>query len=93
MLCQICQKRSANVHETHIMGPRGHQTRTERDLCEVFPQAGASLDQEKKLLFVEADRKLFPDPYRSLGFCALASYLLVSGLPRDDFFRFQPAKM
>lgn len=219
MLCQICQKRSANVHETRIMGSPGHQTRTERHLCEVcagrktelqmeeerkekqkewkaaserrheqsqaliheirkelweprlaqmkssqirirgtaldphwklvlvgvdslladvdpltvifgpaqtrtnhvvqqikdhevhvirwhpdprqhvrhlfemFPNAGASLDLERKLLFVEAERKLFPDPYRSLTFCNLASGLLGSGLPRDDRFRFQPAKM
>ncbi len=62
-------------------------------LFEVFPQPGASLDLEKKLLFVEAERKLFPDPYRSLTFCTLASYLLGAGLPRADRFRFQPAKL
>jgi hypothetical protein len=215
MRCQICQKRSANVHETHIMGPPGQQTRTERHLCEVcagrktelqmgeeqkertatnerrreqirvlmeevrkelweprlavmksnrirmrgtaldplwnlvlvgvhsllpdvdplkvlfgpvqagtnhvvrqvkdcevhvirwhpdpkqhvchlfelFPQAGASLDLEKKILFVEAERTLFPDPYRSLTFCTLASYLLGAGLSRDDRFHLKSARM
>ena len=219
MLCQICQKRSANLHETQIVGPPGHQTRTTRHLCEVcagrktelqmeeeqkekqrewkaaserrreesqvllreihkelweprmsliksnqirtrgraldphwnlvlvgiesllpdvdplnvlfgpvqngtshvvrqvkecevhvirwhpdpkqfvrhlfevFPGAGASLDLEKKLLFVEAEQKLFPDRYRSLTFCTLASYLLGSDLPHDNRFRFQPAEI
>ena len=62
-------------------------------LFELFPQAGASLDLEKKLLFVDAERKLYPDPYRSLTYCTLASFLLGSGFSHDDRFHFRPAKM
>jgi transcription antitermination factor NusA-like protein len=79
--------------EVHIIRWHPDPKQHVRHLFDVFPQAGASLDPVKKLLFVQADRKLFPDPYRSLTFCTLASCLLGSGLPRDDHFRFQPARM
>jgi hypothetical protein len=79
-------------NEIHVIRWHPDPKQYVRHLFEVFPQAGASLDLEKKLLFVEAERKLFPDPYRSLTFCTLASYLLGSGLPRDGGFCFQPAK-
>jgi hypothetical protein len=59
-----------------------------RHLFEVFPQAGARLDVARKLLFVEAERKLFPEPYRSLTFCNLAAALLTPGGPGDRY-RFQ----
>lgn len=86
----VRQVKDCEVHVIHWHpDPKQHV----RHLFEAFPQAGASLDLENKLLFVEAERKLFPDPYRSLTFCTLATYLLGSGLPRDDRFRFQPAKM
>jgi hypothetical protein len=76
--------------EVHIIRWHPDPKQFVRHLFEVFPQAGASLDLEKKLLFVEAERKLFPDPNRSLTFCNLASYLLGLDLPRDDRFRFRP---
>lgn len=84
--------RQVKDNEIHVIRWHPDPKQYVRHLFEVFPQAGASLDLEKKLLFVAAERKLFPDPYRSLTFCTLASYLLGSGLPRDDRFRFQPAK-
>jgi hypothetical protein len=58
-------------------------------LFEVFPQAGPSLDLEKRLLLVAAERDLFPNAGRSLEFCNLAAGLLGSGLPQKDRFRFQ----
>ncbi len=75
--------------EVHIIRRHPDPKQYVRHVFEVFPQSGASLDLEKKLLFVEAERKLFPDPYRSLTFCMLAAYLLGSGLPREDRFRFR----
>ena len=79
--------------EVHVIRWHPDPKQHVRHLFEVFPQAGASLDLENRLLFVEADRKLFPDPYRSLTFCTLASSPLGSGLPFGDRFRFQPAGM
>ena len=79
--------------EVHVIRWHPDLKQCVRHLFEVFPQAGASVDLEKKLLFVEAERKLFPDPHRSLTFCTLASYLLSAGLPRDDRFRFEPTEM
>jgi hypothetical protein len=58
-------------------------------LFEVFPQAGASLDLENRLVIVKAERELFPDPYRSLSFCALATWLISAGMPGERF-RFRP---
>ena len=48
MLCLICQKRSATVHETQIMGPPGHQTRTVRHLCEVCAGRKTELQMEEE---------------------------------------------
>jgi hypothetical protein len=78
-------------NEIHVIRWHPDPNQYLQHLFEVFPHSGARLDLEKKRLFVAAERKLFPDPYRSLTFCHLASSLLGSGLPRDGRFRFQPA--
>jgi hypothetical protein len=61
-------------------------------LFEVFPNAGACLHLEKKLLFVEAEDKLFPDAIRSRVFCSLAGSLIGSGTAKDRF-QFWPKEL
>ena len=79
-------------NEIHVIRWHPDPKQYVQHLFEVFPQAGTSLDLERKLLFVEAAEKLFPNRFQSTTFCTLASYLLGSD-NRDDGFSFQRAKM
>ena len=64
-----------------------------KNIFEPFPEAGARLDLDKKLLFVESERTLFQDFKKSLSFCNLAAYQFNSGDPAElkrFQFRFWP---
>jgi hypothetical protein len=61
-----------------------------KHIFEPFPNAGARLDLDKKLLFVESERALFQDFKKSLSFCNLAAYQFNSGDPAElKRFQFQ----
>jgi len=79
--------------ELHVIRWHNDPEQLVNHVFEVFPQAGARLDLDKRLLFVEAERTLFSNPYRSLTFCQFAASLLGWGLPLTNRFRFQLAQM
>jgi hypothetical protein len=74
-----------NDCEVHVIRSYSDPKQQMDYLFEIFPNAGASLDLEKKLLFVEAADTLFPDVQRSRGFCSLAAGLIGSGTRADHF--------
>ena len=93
MLCQICQTRSATVHQTQIVGPPGQQTRAERHLCEVCAGIKTEPQMEEEQKAKQKEWKAASERRLEQSQALLASYLLGSGLPPEDRFRFQPGKM
>jgi hypothetical protein len=74
--------------EAHVIRWNPDPAQYAINLFEIFPQAGARLDVGRKLLFVEGERKLYGDPYKSLTFCNLAACLLCPGPGPGHRYRF-----
>lgn len=78
--------------EVHVI--RWDPERLLSHIFEPFPGAGFRLDYDRRLLFVRAERSLFPDVQKSYAFCNLAAWLLASDEPPDRIeFQFRPWEM
>ncbi len=76
--------------EVHIVRWADDSRQFLNNIFEPFPNAGARVDLEKGILFVEGQSRLFPSAQKSLGFCHLAAAQLNSAsAPSGQKIQFQ----